>query len=114
MKSLEYTSIVVTGSTIFLLLLYRITEISTSSPSHIEQVIDTADQYYEEARSATSDVDRLRLKAMALSLFRYASVSMRSDVLENIAGYSVGRRIKHIEQDMSRLRQSMTQTPTAV
>jgi hypothetical protein len=108
--NLLHTSVAVTLTTSVLLLLFRITEHSPPSAStvHIEQIMDVADQYYDDAkRVASDDIERLRLKAMALALLRYANASLRIDVLENVSGYSVGRRIKHLEQDLARLRQNI-------
>ena len=118
MKDLLHTSIVVTLSTSVLLVLFRISEqhsAQTSPGIHsVEQVLDVADQYYADSKKG-DDVERFRLKAMTLSLLKYANVSLRSDTLENVAGYSVGRRIKHIEQDLARLRQNIAPvtSPTA-
>lgn len=107
---LFHTSVAVTLSTSVLLVLFRISEHTPSvSTAHIEQVVEVADQYYDDAKKVTTDdIDRFRLKSMALALLRYANASLRVDVLENVSGYSVGRRIKHLEQDLTRLRQNIS------
>ena len=112
---LVHTSVAVTLTTSVLLVLFRISEHTPSAPTaHVEQIVDVADQYYDDAkRVATDDADRLRLKSMALALLRHANASLRVDVLENVSGYSVGRRIKHLEQDVARLRQNITRTSSA-
>ena len=112
---LLHTSVAVTLSTSVLLILFRISEQTPSvSTAHIEQVVEVADQYYDDAkRVASDDIDRLRLKSMSLALLRYANASLRIDVLENLSGYSVGRRIKHLEQDLTRLRQNIERNPSA-
>ena len=114
MKDLLHTSILVTVTTSVLLVLFRISENTPTSASttHIEQIVDVADQYYDDAKkNASDDIERYRLKSMTLSLLRYANASLRTDVLENVAGYSVARRIKHIEQDLTRLRQNIARSP---
>lgn len=110
---LFHTSIAVTLSTSVLLILFRISEHGAPSASTalLEQVIDVADQYYDDAkRVAGDDIERFRLKAMSLSLLLYARASMRVDLLENVSGYNIGRRIKHLEQDLTRLRQNMSRS----
>lgn len=105
---LAITAVTVTVSITILMVLFRLSETTTpSSQRQVEQMVELADQYYEDARASTHDIERFRLKAMTMSLLKLASLSLRADILENITGYSVARRIKHIEQDLTRLRQSI-------
>ena len=110
--NLYHTASGVTLCVCMLLILFKLSEQSTSPmfSKHdrmVEQILDLSDHYYRDSRAATDDVERLKLRAMALSLLTYASVIRRNDVLEHTAGYSVTRRIKHIETDLHNLRQSI-------
>ncbi len=120
MLTLLHTSALTTAFTVVVLVLIRISESvalrgDDGSARLMEQIVDLSDHLYAESKECTDDLESFRLKAMTLSLLQFASAaSLRSDALENLTGYSVARRVKHIEQDMTRLRQNIaasTQRP---
>ena len=74
------------------------------------QALDLADQYYADSRESSDAWERARQLSMTLSLLQLVQVSGRSDAVEALAGYNVGRRINHIQQALGKLRPYQTAT----
>lgn len=111
MRDLVQTAVLVTVGTSVLLVLFRISEHTSPAVTRTEKLVsqmtDLSEQYYEDARHTKDDVERVRLKAMALSLLQFANATLPHERLEHMVGYSVRRRIKHLQQDLSRIHQNM-------
>ena len=111
MRDLAHTAVVVTVCTCVLLILFRISEHTSPAATRTErlvaQMIDRADQYYDDARASRDDAERLHLKSMALSRHQFSNATLSHERLEHLVGYSVRRRIKHLQQDISRIRQNV-------
>ena len=116
--TLQHTVVGVSLCASTLLVLFRISEQGTSyvakrSERMVEEMIELAERYHDESKRTTEgldDLERMKLKAMALSLLQYAQIALSDDVLETIAGYSVGRRVRHLQQEMNKLRGRATAT----
>ena len=113
-QTLEATAAVVTTVTCGGLMLLRMCESTHPYASRratlIGRLLDVADQYYEDAAS-TTDLERLELIAMSLSLVQF--VQRLEEDLERIAGYDVSRRVRHLQQELNKLRVSMSTERTA-
>lgn len=113
MRDLSQTAVLVTVCTGVLLILFRISEHTSPAVSRTERLVtqmaDLSDQYYDDARATRDDVERLHLKSMALSLLQFANATVSHERLEHMVGYSVRRRIKHLQQDITRIRQNVAQ-----
>lgn len=105
-----------TVCTSVMLILMRISEHSnpatTGTERLVSQVVDLSEQYLEEARTTQDKIETMQLKSMTLSLLRFANVTLSHERLEHLVGYSVRRRIRHLEQDINRLRLSLS-TPSS-
>ena len=113
MKDLTQSAIIVTVCVSVMLILFRISEHTSPAASRTErivtQMVDLSDQYYEDSRGTRDDAERLQLKSMTLSLLQFANASLPHERLEHIVGFSVRRRIKHLQQDITRTRQNISQ-----
>lgn len=107
-----HTATGVTVVSVLVLMLLRLSETSQPLQSRtdrmVAQILDLADQYHGDARASDDDLDRFRLRAMSLSLLKYASIAHAPAQLELVAGYNVGRRAKHVEQQLAQLRQTLS------
>ena len=112
MWTLDYTALLVTVAVGVLLVLLRVTEhtspVTMGTERIVAQMIDLSDLYCEDAGTATDDIERLRFRAQALSLLRLANTLLPREHLERLSGYSVRRRIRQLEQQVS----SVNQNPT--
>lgn len=113
MRDLTQTAVLVTVCIGVMLILFRISEHTSPAVTRTErivtQMVDLSDRYYEDSRATRDDAERLHLKSMALSLLQFSNATLSHERLEHIVGYSVRRRIKHLQQDITRIRQNISQ-----
>ena len=111
MKDISHTATLVTVCLSVMLILFRIAEHTspavTRSERIVNQIVDLSDQFYEDARGTSDDLERFYLQSMALSLLQFANATLPHERLEHIVGFSVRRRIKHLQQDITRMRQNI-------